>query len=278
MKTLWDLQYNAYLLIHLLQHYLIFCHEVGVKHNVIKVKIAWLVLLRSEIPSDMRAKLRTVAASNNRDHARNLSLHRLVIMFNRSHVNIGRATTSPSLLLLLARATYIMVLFFTHIPFMVNHIINATPPESLQQYLDCKHNQCFLSDVRSAAKIELLPFLHKSEQKTVFLNEMLKQQTRLKSAEISYVGTCFTTKGWFLEYSIPLIWYIKHLLFWFPCCQKWLRFWRTLEIMYENYGFLPFALTLTLSTLAQVTAHIGFFEAETNLPTNMDLASIGYQL
>jgi len=48
--------------------------------------------------------------------------------------------------------------------------------------------------------------------------------------------------------------------------------------MYENYGFLPFALTLTLSTLAQVTAHIGFFEAETNLPTNMDLASIGYQL
>jgi len=32
-----------------------------------------LLVLRSEIPSGMRAKLRTVAASNNRDHARNLS-------------------------------------------------------------------------------------------------------------------------------------------------------------------------------------------------------------
>jgi len=35
---------------------------------------------------------------------------------------------------LLARATHIMVLFFTHIPFMVNHTINATPPERLQQH------------------------------------------------------------------------------------------------------------------------------------------------
>jgi len=41
---------------------------------------------------------------------------------------------SQSLLLLLARATYIMVLFFTHIPFVVNHTINATLPERMQQY------------------------------------------------------------------------------------------------------------------------------------------------
>jgi len=61
-------------------------------------------------PSGMCAKLRTVVASNNRDHA------------------------PQSLLLLLARATYIMVLFFTHIPFVVNHTINATPPERLQQH------------------------------------------------------------------------------------------------------------------------------------------------
>jgi len=27
-----------------------------------------------------------------------------------------------------------MVLFFTHIPFVVNHTINAPPPERLQQY------------------------------------------------------------------------------------------------------------------------------------------------
>jgi len=90
-------------------------------------------MLRSEIPSGMCAKLRTVAASNNRDHARNLPLRALVVTFNRSQVNIGRATMSQSLLLLLARATYIMVLFFTHIPFVVNHTINATPPERLQQ-------------------------------------------------------------------------------------------------------------------------------------------------
>jgi len=50
----------------------------------------------------MCAKLRTVAASNNRDHA------------------------LQSLLLLLARATYITVLFVTHISFVVNHTINAT--------------------------------------------------------------------------------------------------------------------------------------------------------
>ena len=69
-----------------------------------------LILLRSEIPSGMCTKHRTVAASNNRDHA------------------------LQSLLLLLARATYIMVLFFTHIAFVVNHTINATPPERLQQH------------------------------------------------------------------------------------------------------------------------------------------------
>jgi len=91
--------------------------------------------LRSEIPSGMCAKLRTVAASNNRDHARNLSSCTLVVTFNRSQVNIGRATTSQSLLLLLARATHMMVLFFTHIPFAVNHTINATPPERLQHYV-----------------------------------------------------------------------------------------------------------------------------------------------
>jgi len=93
-----------------------------------------IVLLRSEIPSGMRAKLRTVAASNNRDHARNLSSRSLVIIFNRSHVNIGRVTTSQSLFLLLARATHMMVLCFTQIPFVVNHTINATPPERLQKY------------------------------------------------------------------------------------------------------------------------------------------------
>ena len=37
-----------------------------------------MVVLRSEIPSGMCAKLRTMAASNNRDHARNLSYYCLL--------------------------------------------------------------------------------------------------------------------------------------------------------------------------------------------------------
>jgi len=36
--------------------------------------------------------------------------------------------------LLLVRATYTWVLFFAHIPFMVNHTFNATPTERLQQW------------------------------------------------------------------------------------------------------------------------------------------------
>jgi len=68
---------------------------------------------------------------------RNLSSRTLVIMFSHSYVNIGRASTLQSLLLLVARTTYIMVLFFMHIPFVVNHTINATPPERLQQYQGC---------------------------------------------------------------------------------------------------------------------------------------------
>jgi len=52
-----------------------------------------MAVLRSEIPSSMCTKLRTVVAINNRDHVHNLSSRTLVIMFNRSHINIGRATT-----------------------------------------------------------------------------------------------------------------------------------------------------------------------------------------
>jgi len=85
------------------------------------LKDTLLVLLRSEIQSGTCAKLRTVAASNNRVHA------------------------SQSLLLLLARATYMTVLFFVHIPFVVNYTINATPPERSQQCLDKKFTPCFES-------------------------------------------------------------------------------------------------------------------------------------
>ena len=65
-------------------------------------------VLRSEIPSGICAKLRTVAASNNRIHM------------------------PWSLYYCLFAPHICMVLFFAHIPFVVNHTINATPPERLQ--------------------------------------------------------------------------------------------------------------------------------------------------
>ena len=89
----------------------------------------------------MCAELRTVAASNNRDHpTRSLSSSPLASTINCSpgsqalwevtHQDHSIEIT----LLLLVRATYIMVLFFTHIPFVLNRTINATPPERLQQH------------------------------------------------------------------------------------------------------------------------------------------------
>ena len=68
------------------------------------------ILLRSDIPSGICAKLRTVAASNNRVHM------------------------PWSLYYYLFAQHICIVLFFTHIPFVVNHTINAKPPERLQQY------------------------------------------------------------------------------------------------------------------------------------------------
>ena len=68
------------------------------------------LLLRSEIPNSICAKLRTVAASSNRVHMP-WSLYYCLFV---PHI--------------------CMVLFFTHIPFVVNHTFNAPPPERLQQH------------------------------------------------------------------------------------------------------------------------------------------------
>jgi len=65
------------------------------------------LMLRSEIPSGMCAKLRIVAASNN-----------------------GDQPTRTLYYCLFAPHSYIF--FFAHIPFVVNHTTNATPPERLQ--------------------------------------------------------------------------------------------------------------------------------------------------
>jgi len=63
-------------------------------------------------PSGKGAKLHVVAASNNRDQC----------------FAISRIACS--------RHAYIL-LFFAHIPSVVNHTINATPPERLQHYCGC---------------------------------------------------------------------------------------------------------------------------------------------
>jgi len=69
-----------------------------------------MLVLRLEIPSDMSAKLRTVAASNNRVHM------------------------PWSFYYCLFAPHICMVLLFTHILFVVNHTFNSTPPEGLQQH------------------------------------------------------------------------------------------------------------------------------------------------
>jgi len=51
-------------------------------HHVMALKYPIMLLLQSEIPGGMCAKLRTVAASNNRDHARNLSYYCLLALHN----------------------------------------------------------------------------------------------------------------------------------------------------------------------------------------------------
>jgi len=48
-----------------------------------------------------------------------------------------------------------MVLFFTHILFVVNHTINATPPKRLQQY------QHLVKTLRQ--KLEISKFVHFAE-------------------------------------------------------------------------------------------------------------------
>ena len=98
------------------------------------------LLLRSEILSGMCAKLHTVAASNNKDHpTRSLSSSPLAPTVNCSPgsqalLEVTYQDHSIGITrLLLVRATYIWC-FFTHIPFVVNHTSNATPPEGLQQH------------------------------------------------------------------------------------------------------------------------------------------------
>ena len=115
-------------------------------------------------PSGMCAKLRTGAANDNRDHASqsllfsllsySQSLYSLIIACSRhEHIFVLRVAISLlsyycllapriyiqslySLIIACSRHEYIF-LFFALIPFVVNHTINTTPPETLQHYQEC---------------------------------------------------------------------------------------------------------------------------------------------
>jgi len=87
------------------------------------------------------AQLRTVAASNNRDHpTRSLSSSPLAGTINCSPgsqalLEVTHQDHSIGDHSIIACSRHIHVfLFFAHIPFVVNHTINATPPERSQQY------------------------------------------------------------------------------------------------------------------------------------------------
>jgi len=98
------------------------------------------ISLRSESLSSMCAKLCTVAASNNRVHpVRSLSSSPLTSTINCSPGSQALLEVTHQdhsiTLLLLVRATNIWVLFFMHIPFVVNHTFRAMPVEWLQHSL-----------------------------------------------------------------------------------------------------------------------------------------------
>jgi len=94
-------------------------------------------------PSGMCAKLRTVAAISNRVHTkRSLSSSLLARTINCSPGSQARGHSPRSLhrdhsIISCLRHMY-MVLFFAHIPFVVNRAISATPTESLQQPHEAK--------------------------------------------------------------------------------------------------------------------------------------------
>ena len=61
-----------------------------------------------------------------------ITLRTLVILFNCSQASIGRDYTPQSLYYCLFVPRIYILLFFTHILFVVNHTFSPTPPERLQ--------------------------------------------------------------------------------------------------------------------------------------------------
>jgi len=92
---------------------------------------ACIILLRSENPSSMCAKLRTAAASNNRDHA-SQSLFAYACRYVQSFTRQHRQSFHVAFSLIIACSRHAdLFLFFVHILFVVNHTINATDAATL---------------------------------------------------------------------------------------------------------------------------------------------------
>ena len=117
-----------------------------------------------------------MAASNNRDHEITL-----VVIINKYYQLLTRFTSiyirgnSPRslhriTLLLLVCAAYIWVLFFTHIPFVVNRTMNATPTERLQHHFRHWH----------AYKRKVWQILQAWRNRSTFPSQLIALKSKLK--------------------------------------------------------------------------------------------------
>jgi len=86
--------------------------------------------------------------------------------------NIGRASTARSLFYCLFVPHIYIVLFFTHIPFVVNHTFNSTPPETLQQDENVAEIFCkrLWNDIEKVWSSEVKPMMITEDDKIDFDN------------------------------------------------------------------------------------------------------------
>jgi len=87
-------------------------------------------------------------------------------------------------LLLLVRATYV-VLFFAHIPFVVNRAFNATPTEKLQHY---EVNVAFSTWKETKRSVETLEESEKNNRhalKEEIANSLTGLETKLSHLQVS---------------------------------------------------------------------------------------------
>jgi len=116
-------------------------------------------------------------------------------------------------LLLLVRTTYsiCMVLFFTHIPFVVNHTINATPPERLQQYQYVVLNVKSLTGKQFQSLCIGLPAFAKDKNALLKLQDYRTYSRFMKCFNaclhcfILFLGTLFSLLQGFARISIIIL-------------------------------------------------------------------------